>query len=307
MLCKIEEGSSRCQQTGWMLRRGFRMELGQCAALSSRFFDMSSDLSEDPYDLDALNVVLDGTPFAGRVRYFRSVGSTNRFAMKEAEDGAPAGSVYLADEQTEGRGRGLHRWHSSPGDGLYISVLLRPHFAPADALWISLAGGLAVRQAILDTTSIEADIRWPNDLLVGNRKLCGILTELHAEATRVRHLVIGIGINVHQQQFPADVAAAATSLRVETGKRWPRQELLQVLLQSLHREAAALDRDPSSAVHNLLDRLEHASTWIRGKRVKVEEAEGYSGVTAGLDPRGFLQVRTPMGIRTVLSGGVREA
>jgi BirA family biotin operon repressor/biotin-[acetyl-CoA-carboxylase] ligase len=214
--------------------------------------------------------------------------------------------VYLADEQTAGRGRGAHSWHSARAAGLYVSVLLRPRVAPADILWLSLAAGLAVREAVRQVTSLQADIRWPNDLLLGKKKFCGILTELNAEVTRVRHAVVGIGINVHQETFPAGLAPIAASLRSETGRAWARQDLLLALLQSLWQEAQALSAHPAGAAANILSRLEGASTWIRNRHVHVDEGEGYSGVTAGLDPRGFLQVRTPQGLRTVLSGGVRE-
>jgi BirA family biotin operon repressor/biotin-[acetyl-CoA-carboxylase] ligase len=228
--------------------------------------------------------------------------------MAEGEAGAPDGSVYFADEQTAGRGRGAHNWTSPPGSGLYVSVLLRPAIAPADVLWLSLAAGLAVRQAVQQVTSLECDLRWPNDLLFGSRKFCGILTELNAEVTRVRHAVIGVGINVHQPWFPDELRDSATSLHIETGRDWPRQDLLAALLQSLHREVSALTAPGklSEATSGILTRIEQASTWIRGKQVRVDELEGYTGVTEGLDPRGFLQIRTPAGLRTVFSGGVRE-
>jgi BirA family transcriptional regulator, biotin operon repressor / biotin---[acetyl-CoA-carboxylase] ligase len=261
---------------------------------------------EDAYDLPSLNTALAGTPFAGNIRYFPTIHSTNVLAMQEAAEGAPEGMVYVADEQTAGRGRGAHGWHSAPGAGLYVSVLLRPRVAPADILWLSLAAGLAVRDAVRQVTALEPDIRWPNDLLFGRKKFCGILTELNAEVTRVRHAVVGIGINVHQESFPAELSRVASSLRSETGRSWPRQDLLIALLQSLYREAQALSAEPTGAALNILSRFEGASSWIRGRHVHVDEAEGYSGVTAGLDARGFLQVRTARGLRTVHSGGVRD-
>jgi BirA family biotin operon repressor/biotin-[acetyl-CoA-carboxylase] ligase len=260
---------------------------------------------EDAYDLRALDLALAATPFVGRVRFFPTIHSTNVLAMREAEDGAPEGNVYLADEQTAGKGRGAHGWNSASGVGLYVSILLRPLVAPADILWLSLAAGLAVRNAVRQVTSIEADIRWPNDLLFGRKKFCGILTELNAEVTRVRHAVVGIGINVHQESFPGELNAIASSLRIETGRSWARQDLLIALLQSLYREAQALSAETAGAAASILSRLEGASSWIRGKHVQVDESGGYSGVTAGLDSRGFLQVRTPDGLRTVHSGGVR--
>jgi BirA family transcriptional regulator, biotin operon repressor / biotin---[acetyl-CoA-carboxylase] ligase len=261
---------------------------------------------EDGYDLPALATALAGTPFAGNIRYFPTIHSTNVLAMREADEGAPEGIVYVADEQTAGRGRGAHGWHSARGAGLYVSILLRPRVAPADILWLSLAAGLAVRDAVHQVTSLQADIRWPNDLLFGKKKFCGILTELNAEVTRVRHAVVGIGINVHQESFPGELSLIASSLHTETGRSWARQDLLIALLQSLYREAQALSTDTTSAASNILRRLEGASTWIRGRHVRVDEGPGYTGVTAGLDPRGFLQVRTPQGLRTVHSGGVRD-
>src|ERR1700724_41737 len=128
----------------------------------------------DPFRLDALDRELAGTPFAGRVRHFASIDSTNTLAMREAEEGQQSGTVYIADEQTGGRGRGAHSWHSAPGSGLYVSILLRPRLAPADILWVSLATGLAVQQAIREVTSLAIDLRWPNDLLLSGRKLGGI-------------------------------------------------------------------------------------------------------------------------------------
>jgi BirA family biotin operon repressor/biotin-[acetyl-CoA-carboxylase] ligase len=261
---------------------------------------------DDAFDLPTLDAALAGSRFAGNLHFFPSIHSTNTYAMQQAESGAPDGSVYLADEQTAGRGRGAHAWTSPPGSGLYVSILLRPRIAPADILWMSLATGLAVYDAIHSLTSLQPDLRWPNDLLFGPRKFCGILTELNAEVTRVRHAVIGIGINVHQPQFPPEIRPVATSLFLETGRNWPRQDLLLALLSSLDRELAAL-ADPSTAAEGIRARLEQRSSWIRGKRVLVDEGQSFHGVTDGLDARGFLRVRTADGLRTVLSGGVREA
>jgi BirA family biotin operon repressor/biotin-[acetyl-CoA-carboxylase] ligase len=260
----------------------------------------------DNFMVEEMDAELAATPFAGKLRYFATIHSTNTFAMQQAADGAPEGTVYFADEQTAGRGRGAHEWHSAAGSGLYLSVLLRPRIAPADVLWLSLAAGLAVRNAVKQVTTLEADLRWPNDLLLSGRKFCGILTELNAEVTRVRHAVVGIGINVHQEEFPPDLAAAATSLRIETGRQWPRQALLVALLKELHAETQALSASVPEAAASVRTRLESSSTWTRGKRVVVEEAASYAGTTAGLDARGFLLVRTDDGVRTVVSGGVRE-
>ena len=242
------------------------------------------------------------------------MGSTNLVALEAAQSGAPHGSVWIADEQTAGRGRSDHRWHSPAGDGLYISVLLRPQMALADALWISLATALAVQAAIATVTKLAPDIRWPNDILIGSRKFGGILVETSAFAPQsdapamLRHAVVGVGINVNQQSFPSELEALATSLRRESGRKWAREPILIEFLRALHKEIALLEAElrGSSATASLLERFAASSSWVRGKHVSVDEAGGYTGVTDGLDERGFLRVAGDDGmLHTVLSGGVR--
>ncbi len=263
----------------------------------------------DALDLTALAGVLGGSVFAGQVHHFAEVDSTNTHAMQAGAAGAAHGSVYVADAQAAGRGRGGHQWSSPAGSGLYVSVLLRPALAPGDALWLSLAAGLSAIGAVTDATGYAPDLRWPNDLMVGARKLGGILTEMQAEATRVRFVVIGIGINVHQQAFPGELGTRATSLAIERpGTAVTRTSLLGALLLRLEREAAALaGPEAQSAQQSVARRMQAQSSWVRGKRVTVGEETPFHGITEGLDARGFLRVRLADGtLRTVLSGGVRE-
>jgi BirA family transcriptional regulator, biotin operon repressor / biotin---[acetyl-CoA-carboxylase] ligase len=260
---------------------------------------------------EILAPMLKGTLFTRIHHYFR-IGSTNTEAMAAAADGEPEGSVFVAEEQTSGRGRAAHRWVSSKSDGIYCSVVLQPELSPADALPLSLAAGLAVVSAVEQLTGVAPDLRWPNDVLLGSKKICGILTEMNAEATRVRYVVIGVGLNVNQTRFPADLPDA-TSLRKEMGHSWSRVELTAALLKSLDREYRALvprtkgriAGESGQGADSLIRRFEQRSSYARGRRVRVEESGGYEGVTEGLDARGFLQVRTPQGLRVALSGGVR--
>ncbi|MBV9609280.1 MAG: biotin--[acetyl-CoA-carboxylase] ligase, partial [Acidobacteria bacterium] len=129
--------------------------------------------------------MLTGTLFTRIHHYFR-IGSTNTEAMSAAAAGEPEGSVFVAEEQTSGRGRGAHRWASAKSEGTYCSVVLRPELSPADSLPLSLAAGLAVSSAVEQVTGVAPDLRWPNDVLLNGKKVCGILTEMNAEATRVR-------------------------------------------------------------------------------------------------------------------------
>jgi BirA family biotin operon repressor/biotin-[acetyl-CoA-carboxylase] ligase len=246
-----------------------------------------------------------GTQSGKHIHHYYKIGSTNSEAMRSAAEGAPEGSVFLAEEQLAGRGRGAHTWHSARSAGVYCSVILRPAMPPSEALIFSLAAGLAVRSAVAEIApQLSVDLKWPNDALLSGKKFCGVLIEMNAEATRVRYLVVGVGINVNQQKFPAELREIATSLRIETGTEWSRVELTAALLKSLDREYRALVDDPSASA-SIMRRFEESSSSVRGKKVSVEENGGLTGVTEGLDERGFLQVRTPNGLQTVVSGTVK--
>ncbi len=256
---------------------------------------------------EILRPLLRGTIFDTHLHHFYKIGSTNTAAMEAAAAGAPQGSVFLAEEQTAGRGRGANAWQSARSTGIYCSVILRPALPPSEVLVLALAAGLAVRAAIAQVDSrVRADLKWPNDVLIDGKKVSGILTEMNAEATRVRYIVVGIGINVNQQSLPKELEAEATSLRMATGSEWSRVELTAALLKSLDREYRQLIEQPD-ARQSILRRFAEQSSWVRGKQVRVEgNGSRIEGTTEGLDQRGFLQVRSTQGLQTVLSGTVRE-
>ena len=253
---------------------------------------------------DILAPLVKGTLFAKEIHHYYKVGSTNDIAMEAARAGAPEGSIFLAEQQTAGRGRGSHQWHSARSVGIYLSVVLRPHLPPADVLLVSLAAGLAVKSAVraIDP-NLAVDLKWPNDLLIDGKKFCGILAEMNAEVTRVRYLVVGIGINVNQTSFPADLQSLATSLRLASGVEYSRLQLCAALLKSLDREYRALLDEPS-ARESVLQRFSEQSSSVRNTPVRVDQDGGFEGVTEGLDDRGFLRVRNAQGLQTVLSGTV---
>jgi BirA family biotin operon repressor/biotin-[acetyl-CoA-carboxylase] ligase len=256
---------------------------------------------------EIMGPLLRGTVFDTQLHHFYKIGSTNTAAMAAAAEGAVEGSVFLAEEQTAGRGRGAHFWQSARSAGIYCSVVLRPALPPSDVLMLALAAGLAVRAAIERVDArVSADLKWPNDVLIAGRKVCGILTEMNAEVTRVRYVVVGIGINVNQANFPKELQGEATSLRLATGSEWSRVELAAALLKSLDREYRLLVGH-ADARQSILRRFAEQSSWVRGKQVRIEEnGAQIEGMTEGLDERGFLQVRTAQGLQTVLSGSVRE-
>jgi len=207
-----------------------------------------------------------------------------------ARQGAPHGTAVVAEQQTAGMGRHGHSWLSEPKAGLYLSIVLR---LPAATPALTMALGLAVQQAIDDVAAVSTDIRWPNDVMLNDRKVAGVMVQ----AADPGALIAGIGINVNHTGFPEDLSEIATSLKIETGREYDKEVLLQrVLAESLR--YARLDKS------EVLRRFEQNSSYVSGKSVIVD---GLTGVTAGLNSDGFLLLRTETGIETVLVGGVRTA
>jgi BirA family transcriptional regulator, biotin operon repressor / biotin---[acetyl-CoA-carboxylase] ligase len=274
--------------------------------------------SDQPLLPENLAPLVRNTIFSGNIYYFDSVESTNAKAMEAAAHArhqaasSPEGAVYIGEEQTAGRGRGGHSWHSEKGNGIYFSFLIYPPMSPSEALWLSLISGVAVQDAVKEITGLQPDIRWPNDLLLNEKKFAGILTEMSSEPTRVNHAVIGVGINVNHASFPDDLKASATSLRIEAGREFSRLDLAGAVMRALDREYRALLRAMGSPIRTpalrfepIMRRVESRSSYALGKKVHVDEDGGYYGVTDGLDPGGFLRVRTDKGLRMVISGSVR--
>ena len=170
---------------------------------------------------------------------------------------------------------------------------------------LSLIAGIAVAEAVERTTGLHPDLRWPNDVMLNDRKFCGILTEMNSEPTRVHYVVVGIGINVNHASFTGELEPIATSLRMESGRTWSRVELAAALLKSLDSEYRKLALGDPVARSSILRKFEEGSSYARSRHVRVDADGGYEGVTQGLDDRGFLLVRTASGLRTVLSGEVR--
>lgn len=200
--------------------------------------------------MSELPTLLKAHRFGREIRWHASIGSTNADAMSWALDDAPEGALVGTDHQTAGRGRHGRAWNDSPGHNLLFSIVLRPAFNPT--LWglIPLAAGLAVAEAIEQQTSLTSALKWPNDILLSNRKLCGVLLEGHVQANPngVRRLVLGIGLNVNQVDFPAEVAHGATSLALELGRIVPRLPLLAELLLRLEERYESIEADGGLAV-----------------------------------------------------------
>lgn len=234
------------------------------------------------------------------VEWHDTIDTTMRRAAELARAGCAAGTVVAARQQTAGIGRLGRSWDSRPG-GLYFTLVLRPRLEPAQLPLTTLALGLGVADALQLFAGLAVDLRWPNDVLAGGRKLAGILAQFQEGA-----LLAGVGLNVNQRDFPLELAAIATSLWIETGREQDLEILLRALVRSMESHVGILETGGAEAILRL---FESASSYACGRRVLVETPGGATtGVTAGLTPEGFLRVRRDDGaLAVVTAGGVRPA
>jgi BirA family transcriptional regulator, biotin operon repressor / biotin---[acetyl-CoA-carboxylase] ligase len=234
-----------------------------------------------------------------RIEWHDVIGSTMTEAARLAAEGTPSGTVVGAEEQTSGQGRHGRTWHSEPGFGLYVSIILRRHFLPDTLPVVTLALGLAAQEAILKSTNLSCDLRWPNDVLIQSRKCAGILTVLEGSA-----IIAGIGINVNHSSFPAELGAIATSLLAASGRVQSRERLLVALLTSVDTYCNLLETEGRGPVIEMFAR---ASSYVSGRRVCVDQdGSELRGTTAGLNDSGFLMLQRDDGTSSVIvAGGVR--
>ncbi|MDX2152379.1 MAG: biotin--[acetyl-CoA-carboxylase] ligase [Bryobacteraceae bacterium] len=236
---------------------------------------------------------------ARRIEWHDTIDSTMNAASRLLAEGAPHGTVVGADEQTAGQGRFGRSWHSEKDAGLYCTVVLKLPLEPRHLPVATLALGLAASDTLRLLAGVHADLRWPNDVMLNDRKCAGILTHYDNGA-----ILAGIGINVNQQAFPAEVAHLATSLHIESGRPHQREPLLVYLLGAIDTFTGILTK---SGVEPVLQMFENSSSYVRGRRVAVEQADAVlTGTTAGLTPDGFLKLQKDSGETiSILAGGVR--
>jgi len=245
-----------------------------------------------------INCSLMGT----RIYYYSIVDSTNTEAKKLALSGAPSGSLVVAEGQTLGKGRMGREWSSPVGAGISASLILRPDITPPEAPRITLLTAVAVAEAIREKVHIEAMIKWPNDILIQGKKVCGILTEMSAEPDTVNYIIVGIGINVNNEEFPEKLKPIATSIKIAGGRVVSRAELLAAILERME---YYYQSGFGSGFGKLLERWRELCCNL-GKPVKIiGRKESFNGTALGVDSDGALIVRKDNGeIVKVFSGDV---
>ena len=232
---------------------------------------------------------------------FGETDSTNTQANLLAESGSPEGTLVVADVQTSGKGRRGRTWINPPGQQVAMSFILRPHFAPDRASMLTLIAAMAGRGAIAELTGTAPAIKWPNDLVMNGRKLCGILTEMKLEEYDIAHIIVGMGFNVGQEEFPEELADRATSLFRETGKRWSRAALCALVMDYFARYYRRFEEEQNLG---FLREEYNACLAGLGKEVRVlaPEAE-WTGTSLGINEAGELLVRHEGGEVEALSSG----
>lgn len=233
--------------------------------------------------------------------FLESVGSTNNYAKKIAEEGAAEGTLVIAEEQTGGKGRRGRSWATPKGSNIAMTLLLRPQIRPEHASRLTLLMAMAVARGIRRTTGLEAVIKWPNDVVVNGKKVCGILTEMNSEVDYINYVVIGTGINVNQETFPEEIAQTAGSLCLELGRRIVRAGLIAAVMEELEHiyETFVLTEDLSGLYE------EYNGLCINcGRQIRVlEPGNEYTGTTDGINEKGELVVRRENGEQTCVYAG----
>ena len=304
---KFVSGQELCNRFGvsrtavWKVINQLKKEGYRIEAVQNKGYHMVS--SPDLLSKYELESRLDTQWLGKEIVYKEVVGSTNAEVRKLAEDGAKDGLLVVADSQTQGKGRRGRVWESPKGTNLYFSMLLKPEFEPDKASMITLVAAYSVAKVIRETTGLDAKIKWPNDIVVGKKKVCGILTEMSMERDYIHHVVVGIGINVNEEKFPEELEEMATSLKKEKGCLVSRANLLSAIL--LQFEADYLKFLAMEDLRPFLD--EYNKILVnKGALVKVLDPKGeFSGIAGGIGADGRLIVFKENGqIEAVYAGEV---
>lgn len=256
----------------------------------------------DVVDMVELESIRD-TKWAGcETHYYECTDSTNTRAKELAENGSPSGTLVVAEQQTAGKGRRGRSWESPSGTNIYMTLMLKPEINPNNASMLTLVTAMAVCHAVCRVTNAEAQIKWPNDVVVNGKKICGILTEMSAQFDYINHIVIGIGINVHNEHFPEEIAETAGSLLLECGKHFHRADLIEEFLEEFERlYEIYLETEDMAGLQKEYDQM----LVNRGRQVRVlDPKEPFDGKAMGITQRGELIVDTWESRKLVSSGEV---
>jgi BirA family transcriptional regulator, biotin operon repressor / biotin---[acetyl-CoA-carboxylase] ligase len=238
------------------------------------------------------------------IHYFRETDSTHTRAKDLANQGAPEGTLVIAEAQTLGRGRMGRTWYSSSGNGICASLILRPQMSPNGAPRITLMTAVAIAEALLSQVKLNIRIKWPNDILIGQKKLVGILTEISAELDSINYILVGFGLNVNtrQEDFPEEVRNIATSIRIETGEPFSRVKLFRACLEEFERYYNMFIQGDFEMIMDLWKRYSNTI----GQKITVDVlGQRHVGKVVDVDDSGVLILKDPQGkLHRIFSGDI---
>ena len=258
---------------------------------------------KDIFDGESIQKSLLTSTMGCEICFYESIDSTNILAGQMAKNGAAHGTLVVADRQTAGRGRRGRVWESPAGRNLYFTLILRPNLVPDKASMLTLVMAQAVKHAVSRHVEAACGIKWPNDLVMNSKKICGILTEMYVDAGSIGYVLIGVGVNVGIQEFPEELLDKATSIEAESEKKPDRKLLLAEILKAFEEEYEIfLEKQDLSGLREKYN----ACLVNCGREVRVLDPKGdYSGVALGINDTGELLVELPdKSLKTIYAGEV---
>lgn len=299
-------GQELCERLGvsrtavWKNIRQLQEEGYQIEAVRNKGYRMI-EAPVDVFNASEIKSRLEASSLIQKVLYTEETDSTNTWAKRLAEEGSPSGTLAVAERQTQGKGRRGKVWSSPEGTSVYMTLLLRPEILPQYAAPLTLVMGLSVAQALSETLRLPAGIKWPNDVVVSGKKICGILTEMNAQIDYVEYLVIGTGINVNTQEFPDEIRDVATSAAVQLGHIVSRAELAAAVIRCFEKNYKIYLE--SCSLKGLMEDYREKMINVNREVKVMGPGEVFEGVAKGINPAGELLVERPNGSVTAVSGG----
>lgn len=299
-------GQQLCEQFGvsrtavWKAIKQLKEEGYDIEAVQNKGYRIKA--APDTLSKNELESLRKTTWIGQRIESFTVTGSTNTEAMQLGEQGAPHGTLVVADRQESGKGRRGRVWQTPGGVAIAMSILLRPDIAVVNAPMLTIVAALSVAKGIADVTGLDAEIKWPNDIVLHGKKLVGILTEMSTQIDCINYIVVGIGINVHNTEFAPEIAQTATSIFLESGVHYNRALLVEKICEAFEEYYALFLRTQ--------DLSELADTYNKmlanlDREVCVLDPQGeFDGIAKGINERGELLVETKIGVAAVSSGEV---
>lgn len=283
----------------WKVIKGLRDEGYEIDSVTNKGYKLVG--IPDLVTGDEVKSVLETETFGREIYDYKEVDSTNIVAKAKAREGAKEGTVVIAESQTGGKGRLGKIWESPTGTGIWMSIVVRPEMPPQDVSGITLVAGLAICKAIRKVTNLPAYIKWPNDIVVNGKKVCGILTQMSAEMDRVNYVIIGIGINVNTIKFPKELQKIATSLKIESGIEYKRKDIVAQVLKFFEEYYKKYIQEES--LKGILEQYKDLCITLKNEVSIISKDKSYQAIPVDIDETGALIVDRKDGTRELIAYG----